>query len=103
MSSFRPAIPALVLAPTLVAFALACGTAKDRGGEFVGSSGSSGGASGTSGGVGSSGFGMSSGASGTSGTSGDINCAAVSAKTEKAKVDIIFVIDDSGSMTEEMA
>lgn len=98
MSSIRPALPVLVLAPTLVAFALACGTAKDRPGEF-----SSGGPPpGSSGGEGSSGFGSSGFGSSGSGTSGDSNCAATTAKTEKAKVDIIFVIDDSGSMTEEM-
>jgi hypothetical protein len=33
---------------------------------------------------------------------GDPSCAATVAKTQKGKVDIIFVIDDSGSMTEEM-
>ncbi|HSO38266.1 MAG TPA: hypothetical protein VLT33_37315, partial [Labilithrix sp.] len=68
-------------------------------GEQFPEPGSSSGASGASG-AGSSSFGTS-GASGASGTSGG-SCAAVAAQTEKAKVDIIFVIDDSGSMTEEM-
>jgi hypothetical protein len=76
------------------AFAFACGSSGgDDGSGGDGSSGSSGGASG--------GFG-SSGASGTSGTSGDATCAASIANPQKAKVDIIFVIDNSGSMNEEM-
>jgi hypothetical protein len=49
------------------------------------------------------GFG-SSGASGgaSSGSSGDPTCAASVATPQKAKVDIVFVIDNSGSMTGEM-
>jgi hypothetical protein len=39
---------------------------------------------------------------GSSGSDGSTSCAAEVAQTEKAKVDIVFVIDDSGSMTEEM-
>ena len=34
--------------------------------------------------------------------SGGTTCAATSTKAEKASVDVVFVIDDSGSMTEEM-
>lgn len=34
---------------------------------------------------------------------GGVACAAVAAETKRAKVDIIFVIDDSGSMREELA
>ena len=98
MSSFRAAASALVLIPALAAF-VACGSSDpNEGFPTSGTSGSSG-SSGTSG---SSGFGTSGGTSGTSGTSGDATCAATSASTAKAKVDIIFVIDDSGSMTEEM-
>jgi hypothetical protein len=37
------------------------------------------------------------------GGDGSTTCAAANVATQKAKVDIIFVIDDSGSMTEEMA
>jgi hypothetical protein len=54
----------------------------------------------SSSGASSSGFGSSGNSSGSS--SGDQNCAATVAQTQKAKVDIIFVIDDSGSMTEEL-
>lgn len=104
MSSSRTVTSALVLVPTLVLGSLiACGSATDRSAEFEpdgGSSGSSG-SSGASGTSGSSGFGTS-GATGEGGTSGDMTCAAAVAQTAKAKVDIIFVIDDSGSMTEEM-
>ena len=98
MSTLRTT--ALVVVPSLLCLALACGGSNPRN-DFAeqGSSGASG-ASGTS--NGSSSFG-SSGASGASGTSGNGTCAAVSAATAKAKVDIIFVIDDSGSMTEELA
>jgi hypothetical protein len=39
---------------------------------------------------------------GGSGGEGGTTCAAANVATQKAKVDIIFVIDDSGSMTEEM-
>ena len=89
-----------VVVPSLLCLALACGSSAKVGEDFP-EPGSSG-ASGTSGGGGSSSFGGTSGTSGgASGTSGG-SCAAVAAKTEKAKVDIIFVIDDSGSMTEEM-
>lgn len=89
----------LVVVPSLLCLALACGSAGRVGEEFP-EPGTSSGASGTSGA--SSSFGGSSGTSGgASGTSGG-SCAAVAAKTEKAKVDIIFVIDNSGSMTEEM-
>jgi hypothetical protein len=88
----------LVVVPSLLCLALACGSPGKVGEEFPTDPGSSG-ASGTSGG--SSSFGTSGTSGGASGTSGG-SCAAVAAKTEKAKVDIIFVIDDSGSMTEEM-
>jgi len=97
---------AFVLVPSVLAFAIACGSSQDAGGPSDGSSGASG-TSGSSGSSGTSGvgpFGTSGGASGTSGsgTSGGATCAATTAATTKAKVDIIFVIDDSGSMTEEM-
>ena len=88
----------LVVVPSLLCLALACGSAGRVGEEFP----EPGTSSGTSGASASSSFGGSSGTSGgASGTSGG-SCAAVAAKTEKAKVDIIFVIDNSGSMTEEM-
>ena len=93
----------LVVVPSLLCLALACGSPGKVGDDFPDPGTSSSGASGASGASGgSSSFGGSSGTSGgASGTSGG-SCAAVAAKTEKAKVDIIFVIDDSGSMTEEM-
>jgi hypothetical protein len=82
------------IALVAVLVSAACGSSGDDAG------GASGGASSSSG---SSGFGGSSGASGGEGSSGgDDHCAATVAKTEKAKVDIIFVIDDSGSMNGEM-
>jgi hypothetical protein len=89
--------PAAVIAVTTLVFA--CGSSSSSGFDesSSGSSGASSGASGSSGGFGSSG---SSGSSG--GTSGTDSCAATVAQPQKAKVDIIFVIDDSGSMTEEM-
>ena len=107
-SMFRPSLGArvaAVLTCSLVAFAVACGSSGGGGDTF--DPGSSGGTSGTSG-AGTSGtsggFGSNGGTSGTSGTgtSGNGTCAATAAATTKAKVDIIFVIDDSGSMTEEM-
>ncbi len=90
---------ASVLATTLTLLAASCGSSSDS--EF----GSSGGASGASGsGSSSGGFGTSSssGDNTSSGSSGN-NCAATTAQTQKAKVDIIFVIDNSGSMSNEMA
>jgi hypothetical protein len=95
MSSLRPI--AAVVATSLVACAFACGSPVDRGiaeDEVKTAPESSSG--GDSPMLGSSG-GSSSGASG-----GNTTCAATAAVTEKAKVDIIFVIDDSGSMTAEM-
>jgi hypothetical protein len=89
----------LVVVPSLLCLALACGSSTDRGGGF--DDGTSSGASGTSGATGSSSFGTS-GASGASGDGGG-NCAAVTAQTAKAKVDIIIVIDNSGSMSGELA
>lgn len=82
----------------LLGLTAACSSPDTGVGEFgdQGSSGTSG-ASGTSG---SSGFGTS-GSSGTD-TDGGESCAAIAAETKKAAVDIIFVIDDSGSMNEEM-
>ncbi len=41
-------------------------------------------------------------AGGRGGGDGSTPCAAANVATQKAKVDLIFVIDDSGSMTEEM-
>ena len=106
MSSSRTLTTASLLVSTFVlGSVIACGSAVDRAIDDPdaggGSSGSSG-ASGTSGTSGTSGFGTSSGAMGDGGTSGGMTCAASEAQTAKAKVDIIFVIDDSGSMTEEM-
>ena len=101
MSSLRAAASALVLIPALAAF-VACGSSDPNEGFPAGGTSGTSGASGTSGTSGTSGFGTSGGTSGTSGTSGDATCAATAANTAKAKVDIIFVIDDSGSMTEEM-
>jgi len=42
------------------------------------------------------------GGAGDAGGGVDPNCAGTVAETQKSKVDIVFVIDDSGSMTEEM-
>jgi hypothetical protein len=100
MSSLRVVAASLVVFPALLAVAACGGSDVPSGFGPEGSSGSSG-ASGSSGGEGSSGgFGSSGGASG--GTSGTTTCAATAASTAKAKVDMIFVIDDSGSMNEEM-
>ena len=96
MTPFRATT--LVVVPSLLCLALACGGSGKVGDEFPDPTSSSG----ASGASGASGFGGTSGTSGgASGTSGG-SCAAVAAKTDKAKVDIIFVIDNSGSMTEEM-
>lgn len=76
--------------------AAACGSSGDS--EFGTSSG---GVSSGGGGSGDDGFGGSSNG-GTSSSSGSDSCAATTAQTQKAKVDIIFVIDNSGSMTDEM-
>jgi hypothetical protein len=98
----------LVIASSLVAV-IACGSSSDTPGGFdenLNSSGSSGtsGTSGTSGASG--GFGSSGQSSGTSGTSGGgKECAAqeAAASLTKRPVDIIFVIDNSGSMSGEIA
>ncbi len=82
----------LAIVVSLVAFA--CGSSGDS--EF----GSSGGGVSSGGSSGDDGFGGSSNG-GTSSSSGD-SCAATTAQTQKAKVDIIFVIDNSGSMNAEM-
>jgi len=87
--------------------AVACGSSdplQSISEDEIGSSSSSG-ASGTSGSSGSSGIiGSSSGQSSSSGSSGSSGstCAATNAETKKSPVDIIFVIDNSGSMNEEM-
>lgn len=87
--------------------AVACGSSdplQSVSEDEIGSSSSSG-ASGTSGSSGSSGIiGSSSGQSSSSGSSGSsgTTCAATTAETKKAPVDIIFVIDNSGSMNAEM-
>lgn len=96
MSSLR-ALGSVVALSSAVLVVVACGSETD--GSSSGSSGDPNASSSS----GTSGFGSSgtSGASGTSGSSGD-TCAATIAKTDKAKVDIIFVIDNSGSMNEEM-
>jgi hypothetical protein len=94
MQIARVAAPILAGAFTLVA--VACGSSDDS--KF--GDGQASGSSGTSGG--SSGFGGGSSGEASSGASGGETCAATSADTAKAKVDIIFVIDNSGSMDEEM-
>lgn len=94
MQIARVAGPILAGAITLVA--VACGSDSDS--KF--GDGQASGSSGTSGG--SSGFGTSTSGGASSGSTGGENCAATSAETAKAKVDIIFVIDNSGSMNEEM-
>jgi hypothetical protein len=89
----------LVLLSALVGtVAIACGSEdapNDPFGQDV--TGTSSGSSGQ----GSSGFGSSGGGSSGAMSSGG-NCGATVAEPSKPKVDIIFVIDDSGSMTEEM-
>jgi hypothetical protein len=90
-------VVAPILATAVTVLAAACGSESDS--QF-GPGQASGSSSGTSGG--SSGFGTSTSGGASSGTSGGENCAATSAATAKAKVDIIFVIDNSGSMDEEM-
>jgi hypothetical protein len=88
-------LPALVVLCG-VGLALACGSTEDNLFPDAGSS-SSGEAS--SSGFGSSGF----GSSGTSGGNADAaSCSTTLEATGKPKVDILFVIDNSGSMTEEM-
>lgn len=95
MQIARVVAPIFATAVTLVA--AACGSnPPDPNGQASGSS-----SSGASGG-GSSGFGTSTSGGASSGASGGENCAATSAQTAKAKVDIIFVIDSSGSMNAEM-
>ncbi len=110
-SSTLKTVAGVLVASSLVT-AIACGGGGDAGDSFddpnLNSSGASGasGASGTSGQ--SSGFssGASGGASGASGTSGGgKECAAqeASASLSKSPVDIVFVIDNSGSMSGEIA
>ncbi len=82
-----------VVAASVAAFA--CGSSEDS--EFGSSSGAS-----SSGESSSSGFGGSSSGGDGGSSSGSDTCAATTAQTQKAKVDIIFVIDNSGSMNEEM-
>jgi hypothetical protein len=93
----------LVVAAPLFA-TMACGGDAPPGPEFT-SSGSSGtsGTSGTSGSSGSSGI-LPTDTDGGDGGGGDGSsvCAATVAGVEKPPVDIIFVIDNSGSMTAEM-
>lgn len=89
MSSTR--IVGALFASFVATLAVACGSADDDGGGLTGSGK-------RSSAPGSTGFGESEVASG----SDDGACAATVAQTEKAKVDIIFVIDNSGSMGEEM-
>lgn len=88
------ALSSLVALGSALVVLVACGSESD------GSSSDSSGDLNASSSDGSGAF-ASSGSSGASGSSGD-TCAATVAKTEKAKVDIIFVIDNSGSMNEEM-
>lgn len=85
---------ASVVAAAATVLAVACGsTHADDDGNESGAGASGNGASG--------GFGNNEGAGGSSGGD-DKDCAATSAETAKAKADIIFVIDNSGSMTNEM-
>jgi hypothetical protein len=79
-----------VIAAVVTSFAVACGGTDDAGGLT--------GAKKQSPAPGSTGFGDSEVVTGEDGA----ECAATVAQTEKAKVDIIFVIDNSGSMSEEM-
>lgn len=89
----------LSLTGTLMALMIACGS--DRSATFD-ENNLNGGAGNSSGQGASGGFG-SSGGDGTSGGEGDPTCAGSVAQTAKPKVDIIFVIDNSGSMDGEMA
>ncbi len=87
-----------------VAAVAACGGSGSRSG-FDEGQGGDGGGNGSSGSSGSSGGGDDSGSLlGSDATSGDgsTTCAATTTTAQKAQVDIIFVIDDSGSMTAEM-
>jgi hypothetical protein len=86
---------------------IACGSSGEAPGEFGEdnlNASSSSGTSGTSGGS-SGDFGTSGGTSGSSGSSGGTECAAqeAAATLTKSPVDIIFVIDNSGSMSGEIA
>ena len=93
-------VAASVLATTVTLLAASCGSesSDDPGSSSSGASGASGSGS-SSGGFGTS---SSSGDNTSSGSSGN-NCAATAAQTQKAKVDMVFVIDNSGSMSNEMA
>ena len=103
-SSVKPALGVAVLSCLLTA--VACGSGPTLGDPgFTDPNLSSSGASGQSSGEGSSGFGSSGASSGTSGASGGVECAAqeASASLTKRPVDIIFAIDNSGSMSGEIA
>jgi hypothetical protein len=83
---------------------VACGGAS----EPAADNGGGGAQEGADGGAAQAGSGMTGGLGGGSGAAdagagGGGSCAGTVAETQKAKVDIVFVIDDSGSMTEEMA
>ena len=104
-SPLKTAAGAAVVASLLTV--IACGSSGDPGGSTVPDDLTSSGSSGASGTSGSSGdFGGSCGSFGSSGTSGGgKECAAqeAAASLTKRPVDIIFVIDNSGSMSGEIA
>jgi hypothetical protein len=87
------------------AVALGCGSGFVNSDNHFDDSADSGGSGsgGNGGGNGEGGSGGFGGGGGDAAAAGDdANCAATLSETQKPKVDIIFVIDDSGSMTEEM-
>lgn len=81
--------------------ALACGSGADS--TFEQDLANKGDGTGNGSGQGSSGFGSSGGDNTSGGDGTDGSCAGSIAQTTKPKVDIIFVIDNSGSMNGEMA
>ena len=105
MNSSLKAVAAVVVGSCL-ATVVACGSSTPDANGFDSNLNASGGTPGTSGMPGSSGdFGTSGMASGgASGTSGGPACAAqeASASLTKRPVDIVFVIDNSGSMSGEI-
>lgn len=103
-STLKTAAGVAVLSSLLTV--IACGSSGDSPGAFDENDLTSSGSSGTSGTSGSSGdFGSSGQSSGSSGSSGGKECAAqeAAASLTKGPVDIIFVIDNSGSMSGEIA
>ncbi len=95
MRLFRSPAVLVLLSVSAVTASVACGTSSDEtAAEAPPNNPSENGSSG-----GGDGF----GSSGGSGDAASPECAATSATTEKGKVDIVFVIDDSQSMGEEIA